>query len=328
MKGYKAFGPDWTCRGRQYRLGETAIAEGDPEPGKNGIHFCENLYDCFLYTAARPETRLAKVEAVGRTARSENPGDPVCCTDALRILEEIPISELFEDADSRMEILKRDGFALQFIPKPAREECMAAVRANGLALQFVEEQDNAVCLTAVKQCGLAIQYVKERTPDLCMAAVLQDGRALSRIPREEQSEILCLEAVNRHPSMLYYAAYKTPAVYLAAVRKDGNALANIPVKERSQDLCMEAVKSRGHALHYVPKRSREICLAAVRQDPGALMYVPDQWPEICILAVQGGGPGILHMVRDPFVRERIRDISEKTESVLRKIRNMENSGRA
>lgn len=41
-KGYKVFNHDMTCRGFQYKEGETFEMEGKPELCERGFHFCEN----------------------------------------------------------------------------------------------------------------------------------------------------------------------------------------------------------------------------------------------------------------------------------------------
>ena len=40
MKGYKGFNPDWTCRNKQYAIGETCEEE-TAKMCTSGIHFCE-----------------------------------------------------------------------------------------------------------------------------------------------------------------------------------------------------------------------------------------------------------------------------------------------
>lgn len=48
MKAYKGFNNDLTCRGFQYKEGETYHAE-KAELCKEGFHACENPLDCFEY---------------------------------------------------------------------------------------------------------------------------------------------------------------------------------------------------------------------------------------------------------------------------------------
>lgn len=63
VEGYKATNKDMTCRGFQYKLGETHIIEGDPEICNNGFHFCLNLKDTFQYYHVSV-SRFFKVKAM------------------------------------------------------------------------------------------------------------------------------------------------------------------------------------------------------------------------------------------------------------------------
>ena len=95
MKGYKAFNPDWTCRGKQYAVGEIATQGGKLVMCENGIHFCKELADCFRYYNMNPENKLAEVEVLGRVLRSNNDyNDSKCCTDKLKVIRELSIAEL------------------------------------------------------------------------------------------------------------------------------------------------------------------------------------------------------------------------------------------
>ena len=49
MKAYKVFNSDWTCRGFQYKVGETYNFDGEIELCGRGFHACENVVDCFNY---------------------------------------------------------------------------------------------------------------------------------------------------------------------------------------------------------------------------------------------------------------------------------------
>ncbi|MDY2985899.1 MAG: hypothetical protein SOR75_11320 [Synergistes jonesii] len=48
MKGYKGFNPDWTCRDKQYAIGET-YEEETAKMCRSGIHFCEYPLDVLGY---------------------------------------------------------------------------------------------------------------------------------------------------------------------------------------------------------------------------------------------------------------------------------------
>lgn len=54
VKGYKVFNPDWTCRGKQYTVGETATQEGELEAGQ------ERMLRKMLYTSFKIEKEYLK----------------------------------------------------------------------------------------------------------------------------------------------------------------------------------------------------------------------------------------------------------------------------
>ena len=49
LKAYKGFNKDMTCRGFQYKEGETYELEGEPILCERGFHACLNPLDCFGY---------------------------------------------------------------------------------------------------------------------------------------------------------------------------------------------------------------------------------------------------------------------------------------
>ena len=98
VKGYKVFKPDWTCRTKQYKVGETATQDGELELCWNGIHFCTKIEDCFRYYPIDPEYKMAEVEAIGNVLYSDE--NSKCCTNKLRIVREISIQELLDNEKS------------------------------------------------------------------------------------------------------------------------------------------------------------------------------------------------------------------------------------
>ena len=62
MKGYKGMESDMTCRGFQYEIGKTYLADGDIKLCKNGFHFCKNLEDVFEYYGNDRGNRFFEVE--------------------------------------------------------------------------------------------------------------------------------------------------------------------------------------------------------------------------------------------------------------------------
>ena len=90
IKGYKVFNSDWTCRGFQYKVGETYIHNGNIEMCGSGFHFCQKASDCFSYYQFNSNNKVAEIEAIGLVETSGNKS----VTDKIVIVREIPWQEL------------------------------------------------------------------------------------------------------------------------------------------------------------------------------------------------------------------------------------------
>ena len=94
VKGYKAFESDWTCRGKQYTC-PGVFEDCAPEDLKicsKGIHFCEKPINCFAFYNFSEQTKIAEVEALGRTLSNGTK----TCTNKIRIIREVPWSEVLK----------------------------------------------------------------------------------------------------------------------------------------------------------------------------------------------------------------------------------------
>ena len=92
MKGYKAFNKDWTCRGKQYKIGETFEEDVQLIPCESGMHFCELMPNVFnFYTFDPDQTVVAEVEALGDVKTDD---DIKFCTNKLLIIRELSWDEV------------------------------------------------------------------------------------------------------------------------------------------------------------------------------------------------------------------------------------------
>ena len=94
MEGYKVFNHDWTCRGFQYEVGKTFEEDVTPSCCDRGFHFCKKLNDCFKYYQFDPENKIAKVIALGEIDEASD--DSKCCTNKIKIVEEISWEDIYE----------------------------------------------------------------------------------------------------------------------------------------------------------------------------------------------------------------------------------------
>lgn len=95
MKGYKVFNSDWTCRGFQYKVGETYKYEGEISICETGFHFCKKLVDCFNYYTFDPENKVAIIEATGEVIES-NYSNNKCVTNEIKIIRELNWHEVLD----------------------------------------------------------------------------------------------------------------------------------------------------------------------------------------------------------------------------------------
>ena len=92
MVGYKVFNPDWTCRGFQYKVGESYEMDRKPRVCQRGFHFCIKASDCFDFYSFSSDNKVAEVEAYGDINKSDD--ELKYCTNKIRIVREIPWDEM------------------------------------------------------------------------------------------------------------------------------------------------------------------------------------------------------------------------------------------
>ncbi len=70
IKVFKGFNPDWTCRGFQFKVGETFEHAGDVSVCNSGFHACEYPLDIFNYYP--PTGQIAECELSGLDRKTDN----------------------------------------------------------------------------------------------------------------------------------------------------------------------------------------------------------------------------------------------------------------
>ena len=90
VHGFKVFKSDWKCRDKQYSCPGKFEEEGGLSVCGHGMHFCENVADCFSYYNFDSNNKVAEVIAYGTVLKK---GDK-SCTDKLEIVREIPWDEV------------------------------------------------------------------------------------------------------------------------------------------------------------------------------------------------------------------------------------------
>ena len=96
IRGYKVFNHDWTCRGFQYKVGETYEHKGNISICERGFHFCRDIAKCFNYYDFNPNNKVAEIEALGNVESD----DDKSVTDKIKIVREISWEEMLRLANS------------------------------------------------------------------------------------------------------------------------------------------------------------------------------------------------------------------------------------
>ena len=89
IKAYKGFNRDMTCRGFQYKEGESYTHDGDVEPCQGGFHACERPLDVFCYYP--PATSIFHEVELGGKIKEH--GDKHCASE-IRIGARLDIAGL------------------------------------------------------------------------------------------------------------------------------------------------------------------------------------------------------------------------------------------
>jgi len=90
ITAYKAFNPDWTCRGFQYAIGQTYTHDGKIDVCEVGFHACENPLEVFQYYA--PTGKFASVEMSGSVSKSKD-GDTRLASAQITVKVEISLHD-------------------------------------------------------------------------------------------------------------------------------------------------------------------------------------------------------------------------------------------
>ena len=113
----------------------------------------------------------------------------------------------------QVEAVKRSRVAISNIKNPSLLLQLEAVRQNGLALEFIDNPSEQVQLEAVRQDGLALEFINNPSEQVQLEAVRQNGRAIKYI--DNPSEQVQLEAVRECGFAILYT--KNPTSYIKSI---------------------------------------------------------------------------------------------------------------
>ena len=140
ITGYKAFNPDFRCRGFQYKVGKTFEHEGESGLRSKGFHFCPkdpldvfNYYPLVSMESGLP-TRLAKVSAPKKDTIVALNGAK-CVTSKISIDKEITLNALIKEQIKKA--YKSEGGAGLLIA----EGEWSTLTDSGLATKIISNKD-------------------------------------------------------------------------------------------------------------------------------------------------------------------------------------------
>ena len=111
MKGYKGMTKDMTCRGMQYEVGKTYHVDGEIALCRNGLHFCEQLYNVFGFYERDNGNRYFEVSADGQIISNDMKSVASKLT-IIRELTDIEVNRCIYDNSYNNGYGNSDGYGL------------------------------------------------------------------------------------------------------------------------------------------------------------------------------------------------------------------------
>jgi len=239
IKGYKIFNSDWTCRDKQYKLGET-FHEEDVEICSRGMHFCTKLRDCFDYYDYSINRHVAKVEGYGMVDYRTD--DSKVAVSDLKIIKELTLKDSKKlrkavhnyygipksvlkgttSEEYQLKAVKQSAYFIQFITNPSEKVQLEAVKNSGYAIQYITNPSEGVQLEAVRNIGYAIQCITNPSEKIKLAAVKNAGYVIGCITNP--SEKVKLAAVKKFALAIRYIDNPSMQVQLEAIKEDNRAI--------------------------------------------------------------------------------------------------------
>lgn len=154
--------------------------------------------------------------------------------------------------------VEEEGYTLKFVdlePKmkwenwELRELFLKSIQNNPFAIQYVPEPTEEVCLAAVRRSGMTVRCITRPSKEVCIEAVRERPEALSAVL--QQTPEICIEAVKKWPTALHYVLNYSPEIDLAAVRANGSSIALIPAERQTAEVCEQAIRNRPDVIKYV-----------------------------------------------------------------------------
>ena len=102
MKAYKAT-YNFKCLNLTFEIGKTYTHEGDLIPCEQGLHFCKNPDNLFIFYSYKKELKILEIEVLGDVIDEGNKS----VTNKLKVIREIPFVE-WNNIFTKYEFIKHD----------------------------------------------------------------------------------------------------------------------------------------------------------------------------------------------------------------------------
>lgn len=182
MKVYKGTNKDMKCRGFQYKLGETAVFDGEPHLCEAGLHACEQPIDVLNHYAPN-ESRYFEADAEEVTDERE-PDDSKIVAKKMTLKAEIGVPGLvkaqieyiknqigFDDAIKRANA-EKENHATGYLGAASATGKAGVALAAGLECKAMGALGCAIC------CVERGEWGGETYPIIAVKAAIVDGEKI------------------------------------------------------------------------------------------------------------------------------------------------------
>jgi hypothetical protein len=174
----------------------------------------------------------------------------------------LPAVALAGNEKQQLEVVKNQGWMIQYLEDPSEAVQLAAVKHHGLAIQWIQDPSDVVQLAAVRQDGYVLKLLKNPSEALKLAAVKENGHAIKHI--DDPSEAVQQAAAQQNSYAIEHIDNPSTAVQLAALQADPSSI------------------------RFIKNPSESIQLAVVRQYPPMIQYIKDPSKKTLELAMKQG----------------------------------------
>ena len=156
ITAFKAFGPDWKCRGFAYEVGKTYEHDGKIKACESGFHACENPLDVLNYYDLC-DSKFATVELSGEISRHGD--DSKIASAKITVKAELGLPKFIDAAVSYLMSLVKSGINVEKVQAASSNSSQLAASGNSSKLaasgnysQLAASGKSAIAMAAAPGC--------------------------------------------------------------------------------------------------------------------------------------------------------------------------------